>query len=62
MIRNLFKARSSATVEEESGDLRVHVAACRERYKTLFYGMRRIEALMLLIAGTFLADYFFGGG
>lgn len=38
----------------ESKDLGAHVVACGERYKTLFNGLRRVERILIGVAGLII--------
>lgn len=37
--------------DREAEDLPLHVATCRERYRTLFKRLERIERILLMVAG-----------
>lgn len=37
--------------DREADDLPLHVATCRERYRTLFKRLERIERILLMVAG-----------
>ncbi len=45
----------SARAPTESDSLPVHVAACEQRYKTLFHRLERIERISLGIAAMVFA-------
>lgn len=46
------------TQPHESESLPVHVAACAERYKTLFNRLSRIEWILIATAGALITGLF----